>query len=369
MENRADTPAATADCAAASHSASVGASLLRVEDLRVHFRTPEGVARAVDGVDFSIGPGRAMGLVGESGCGKSVTALSILKLVPMPPARIVSGRAIFEGRDLLALDEKALQQVRGARVGFIFQEPMTSLNPVFTVGDQVAEVFRLHRRGISRREAWDRAVEMLRKVRIPAPEARAKDYPHQLSGGMLQRVMIAMALACDPALLIADEPTTALDVTIQAQILELMFDLQESTGAAILFISHDLGVVSEIAHEIAVMYGGMIVEHGPARRIFEKPAHPYTIALLRSIPKIGRSAAEGRLEAIAGSVPSATNWPAGCRFHPRCPYMKDECRGAIPPLAPFEDGHAARCLFSKEIVATAQDAGALRPPLPLSHPT
>jgi oligopeptide/dipeptide ABC transporter ATP-binding protein len=304
--------------------------LLEVTGLRTYFHARAGVVRAVDGVDLAVEQGRTLCVVGESGCGKSVTALSIMRLVD-PPGRIEPGSRIrFDGRDLVAADESELLQVRGNDVSMIFQEPMTSLNPVYPVGAQIAEAVSLHRRA-GRREALERAVEMLTVVGIPSPDRRARDYPHQLSGGMRQRVMIAMALACGPKLLIADEPTTALDVTIQAQILELMKELRDRLGMAILLITHDLGVVAEMADEVAVMYGGRVVETGPVEAIFAHPQHPYTEALLRSIPVLGMTQAEP-LRVIRGMVPSPLSWPAGCRFAPRCDHAFDRCREADPPL-------------------------------------
>ena len=322
--------------------------LLQVEDLKTHFHLAEALARAVDGVSFSIDRGRTLGMVGESGCGKSVTALSILQLVPSPPGRIESGRILFEGRDLLKLREAQMRRIRGNRIGMVFQEPMTSLNPLFTVGDQVAEVLRIHR-SASRREAAREAVGMLERVGVPSAATRARDYPHQLSGGLRQRAMIAMALACGPSLLIADEPTTALDLTIQAQILALMETLQQSTGTAILLITHDLGVVAQTAHDVVVMYAGNIVESAPVEEIFRRPAHPYTEGLMRSIPRISAIRTGARLTPIEGTVPDSTDWPAGCRFHPRCPHARPECRGSLPPLSVYRPGHNTRCLFSREI--------------------
>jgi oligopeptide/dipeptide ABC transporter ATP-binding protein len=304
--------------------------LLEVEGLRTYFHARAGVVRAVDGVDLALEQGRTLCVVGESGCGKSVTALSIMRLVD-PPGRIEAGsRILFDGRDLAAADEDELLQVRGNDVSMIFQEPMTSLNPVYPVGVQIAEAVRLHQR-VGRRPALDRAVEMLRLVGIPSPERRARDYPHQLSGGMRQRVMIAMALSCDPKLLIADEPTTALDVTIQAQILELMKELRDRLSMAIMLITHDLGVVAEMADDVAVMYAGRVVETGPVDHVFAHPQHPYTEALLRSIPVLGMTQAEP-LRVIRGMVPSPLSWPAGCRFSSRCDYAFDRCREEDPPL-------------------------------------
>jgi oligopeptide/dipeptide ABC transporter ATP-binding protein len=318
--------------------------LLEVRDLRTTFRTDAGPARAVDGVSFAIAKGETLGLVGESGCGKSVTSLSILRLIPDPPGRIEKGSSVrFRGRELLELSEDDMRAVRGNDIAMIFQEPMTSLNPVFTAGDQVAEAVRLHRR-VPKAEAWTRAVEMLALVGLPAPAERAHAYPHQLSGGQRQRVMIAMALACDPELLIADEPTTALDVTIQAQILALLAGLRERLGMALLLITHDLGVVAEVCDRVAVMYAGRIVEEGPVRRIFEDPRHPYTQGLLRAVPKVDAPAE--RLSVIPGQVPAATAWPAGCRFHPRCAHAWELCRASEPepvPIRADEAGGAARC--------------------------
>ncbi len=305
-------------------------ALLRVENLRTHFHTRAGVVRAVDGVDLEVEEGRTLGLVGESGCGKSVTALSIMRLVD-PPGRVEpKSRILFAGRDLAQLEEPELRAIRGNEISMIFQEPMTSLNPVYPVGDQVAEVVRIHRR-LGRREARERAVEMLRLVGIQSAERRADDSPHQLSGGMRQRVMIAMALACDPQLLIADEPTTALDVTIQAQILELMKDLRDRLGMAILLITHDLGVVAEMCDDVAVMYAGRVVERGPVEAVFRSPQHPYTEALLHSIPVLGMTQAEP-LKVIRGMVPSPLRWPPGCRFAARCDHAFDRCLHEDPPL-------------------------------------
>jgi oligopeptide/dipeptide ABC transporter ATP-binding protein len=304
--------------------------LLRVENLRTYFHTQGGTVRAVDGVDLSIEAGKTLGVVGESGCGKSVTALSIMRLIERP-ARIEEGsRILFEGRDLAQLDESELQHLRGDEVSMIFQEPMTSLNPVYTVGTQITEAILLHQKASSK-EATQRAVEMLGLVGIPSPAKRVNDYPHQMSGGMRQRVMIGMALCCNPQLLIADEPTTALDVTIQAQILELMKDLRDRLKMAIMLITHDLGVVAEMADEVAVMYAGRVVERGPVEAIFNSPQHPYTEALLRSIPILGMTQAEP-LKVIKGMVPSALHWASGCRFAPRCDYTFDKCIHKDPPL-------------------------------------
>ncbi len=329
----------------------MGGTLLSVEGLRTYFHSRAGLIRAVDGVDLHVDAGRTLCVVGESGCGKSVTALSIMRLVD-PPGRIEPGsRILFQGRDLATADEDELREVRGNDISMIFQEPMTSLNPVYTIGDQVAEAVRLHRH-LGRREAVERAIEMLELVGIPSPSRRIHDYPHQLSGGMRQRVMIAMALACNPRLLIADEPTTALDVTIQAQILELMKDLRDRLGMAIVLITHDLGVVAEMADEVAVMYAGRVVERGPVEAVFNRPQHPYTEALLRSIPVLGMTQAEP-LRVIRGTVPSPLRWPAGCRFAGRCDYAFDRCRAEEPPLFPTAadagDGeHVAACWLCEQ---------------------
>ena len=316
------------------------APLLEVRDLETHFTTGAGVFKAVDGVSLSLGRGETLGLVGESGCGKSVTSLSIMRLIPQPPGRIAGGRIVLEGRDLLALGEDEMRRVRGDRIAMIFQEPMTSLNPVHTIGNQIVETIRLHR-DVSPAEARTRAVEMLRLVRMPSPETRIDDYPHQLSGGMRQRVMIAMALACDPRVLIADEPTTALDVTIQAQILDLLRDLRDRTGTAIVLITHDLGVVAELADRVAVMYAGRIVEEAPVKALFGDPQHPYTLGLLASIP--GLSGPGERLTAIEGSVPNPYAVPEGCRFHPRCPFAIDRCRQQAPSLTELSQDHRVAC--------------------------
>jgi len=315
-------------------------ALLEVRDLRTHFTTDAGEFAAVDGVSFTLSEGRTLGLVGESGCGKSVTSLSIMGLVPQPPGRIAGGEILFEGEDLLTVAPSEMRELRGNRISMIFQEPMTSLNPAFTVGDQIAEGILRHRK-VSKAEAAAQAIEMLRKVRIPTPEQRFHDYPHRLSGGMRQRVMIAMALACNPKLLIADEPTTALDVTIQAQILDLMRILREETGTAIVLITHDLGVIAEVADEVAVMYSGRIVERAPVAALFAQPQHPYTIGLLGSIPQLHLT--QDRLATIEGQVPNAHTPVNGCRFHPRCPFKVDRCIREEPPLVPVVPGHDAAC--------------------------
>jgi len=317
--------------------------LLEIENLQTHFYVRGQVARAVDDISLCLDPGETLGLVGESGCGKSVTAHSIIQLVPDPPGKIVGGKILLEGSDLLLLSEARMRHIRGNRISMIFQEPMTSLNPVFSVGDQVGEVIRLHRK-LSRRDTRQRVVEMFRLVGIPAPESRLNDYPHQMSGGMRQRVMIAMALACNPRLMIADEPTTALDVTIQAQILDLMNMLKQETGAAILFITHDLGVIAEMAQNVAVMYAGKIVEYTDVETIFSDPQHPYTVGLLQSIPVIGRKLKDGRLNTISGTVPSLFNLPTGCPFSDRCPDVFDSCRETMPEMVAITEHHSARCL-------------------------
>jgi len=326
--------------------------LLRVEDLQTHFVTDDGVVRAVDGVGFEVRAGETLALVGESGSGKSVTALSILRLVPEPPGRIVGGRVLFRGRDLLTLPPRELRRVRGREISMVFQEPMTSLNPVFSCGDQVAESLVVHE-GLGRRTARARAVELLRMVGIPDPGRRAGDYPHQLSGGMRQRVMIAMALACGPALLIADEPTTALDVTVQAQILALLRGLQRELRMAVLLITHDLGVVAESADRVAVLYAGQVVETCDATAALLGTRHPYTAGLLASLPRPGRRGEP--LRVIPGQVPDAVRFPAGCRFHPRCPVAIERCRAAEPPLAPAGEDHLARCWRAAEIAAGTLD--------------
>jgi oligopeptide/dipeptide ABC transporter ATP-binding protein len=320
--------------------------VLEIDGLQTHFFTAIGTVRAVDGVSYSLKPGETLGVVGESGCGKSVSALSILRLVANPPGRIVGGAIRFQGKNLLELSEAEMERIRGNDISMIFQEPMTSLNPLFTVGGQIAEAVALHQ-GLSRKEAWNRAVEMLRQVSIPEPEKRAHAYPHQLSGGMRQRVMIAMALSCNPKVLIADEPTTALDVTIQAQILDLMRELQETFGTAIILITHDMGVVAENADRVVVMYAGRKVEEAPAAELFDNPGHPYTKGLLGSIPQIDKAAhsttGRVRLNEIKGLVPSLFNLPPGCSFAPRCALATDRCREAPPPLEEHRPGHFIAC--------------------------
>ncbi|MBI1388034.1 MAG: ATP-binding cassette domain-containing protein [bacterium] len=320
--------------------------LLDVQNLQTRFFTVEGEGRAVDGVSFQVRRGETLGLVGESGCGKSMTSLSILRLVPNPPGRIVGGKIVFKGQDLLTLPERGMRAIRGNQISMIFQEPMTALNPVFTVGDQIAEVYRIHRR-MSHRDAFDAAVQMMEKVRIPAAPQRAREYPHQLSGGMRQRIMIAMALACDPDLLIADEPTTALDVTVQAQILALMDDLKERTNASIILITHDLGVIAETADRVAVMYAGKIVEESPVGELFREPKHPYTRGLLRSIPRLNEET-QSKLNVISGTVPSPFRFPAGCRFHPRCEHRFEPCDQSEPEMYETGGDSRARCFLFDE---------------------
>ena len=328
-------------------------ALLEVDDLQTHFRTPDGVNRAVDGISFAVEAGETVAIVGESGCGKSVTANSILRLVPQPPGRI-AGAIRFEGRDLLKLSERAMREVRGNDISMVFQEPMTSLNPVLTIGRQIAEPLRLHQ-GLPRKQVEERVVEMLGLVGIAEPRRRAREYPHQLSGGMRQRVMIAMALACHPKLLIADEPTTALDVTIQAQILGLMADLKSRVGAAIILITHDLGVVAEIAKRVMVMYAGRKVEEAPVAELFRSPRHPYTQGLLNAVPKLGSSlGARGtKLAEIPGVVPSLKERIAGCVFASRCAFARELCRRVAPVLEEKAPGHFAACHFAAKVTVAA----------------
>jgi peptide/nickel transport system ATP-binding protein len=334
------------------------APLLAVENLKTWFYTRDGVVRAVDGVSFSVQAGETLAIVGESGCGKSVTSLSILRLIASPPGRTLAGRIIFEGTDLLSLPEAEMRKVRGDRISMIFQEPMTSLNPVLSIGRQIAETLQLHRH-LGHAAAIARAIELLHLVKIPEPERRVAQYPHQLSGGMRQRVMIAMALACDPRLLIADEPTTALDVTIQAQILDLMRELQAKTGAAIVLITHDLGVVAEMAQRVVVMYAGRIVEQAPVKELFARPRHPYTQGLMKSIPRLGEIEKQGetgtrrRLAEIPGMVPSLKQEIAGCIFAPRCAYATERCRSEYPPLEQKPPGHYVACWEADRIAAAA----------------
>ena len=333
-------------------TAAIGATrpLLEVDDLRTYFYTRDGVVRAVDGVSWSVYPGETLAVVGESGCGKSVTSLSVLRLIASPPGRIVSGRLMFEGKNLLDLGEAELRAIRGNEISMIFQEPMTSLNPVLTIGRQIAETLVLHQ-NMTQGQAMQRAVEMLHLVKIPEPERRVTQYPHELSGGMRQRVMIAMALSCNPKLLIADEPTTALDVTIQAQILDLMRELKEKTGAAIVLITHDLGVVAEMAQRVVVMYAGRKVEEAGVDELFAHPRHPYTRGLMDSIPRLDESDAvqRKRLAEIPGMVPSLKEEVPGCLFAPRCALATERCRQAHPPLEPKAPGHWAACWESERV--------------------
>ncbi|MCA9835978.1 MAG: ABC transporter ATP-binding protein [Trueperaceae bacterium] len=323
--------------------------LLDVRGLKTYFDTDEGTVKAVDGVSFHIDKGETLAVVGESGSGKSVTSLSIMRLIPTPPGRIAGGEMLFNGQDLVKKSEREMRQIRGNDISMIFQEPMTSLNPVYTVGDQIAEAIVLHQ-GKTQKQAMKMATEMLELVGIPEPAKRVKNYPHQMSGGMRQRVMIAMALSCGPQLLIADEPTTALDVTIQAQILELMKKLQNEIGMSILFITHDLGVVAEIADRVVVMYAGRAVEEGDVVPIFTKPKMPYTMGLLNSVPRVDKAAVhQERLEAIPGNVPNPLYLPEGCAFHPRCKFAIEQCKAAIPDLVDSGNGHMVRCIRWDEI--------------------
>jgi peptide/nickel transport system ATP-binding protein len=322
----------------------MGEPLLQIRGLKTHFATDDGVVHAVDGVDLTVHAGETVGVVGESGCGKTVTALSVLKLIAMPPGRIVEGRILWQGRDLVPLEPEGMDRIRSKEIAIVFQEPMTSLNPVYTVGEQIAEAIRRHE-GASRRAALAKTVDMLRLVQIPNPERRVHDFPHQFSGGMRQRVMIAMALACSPKLLIADEPTTALDVTIQAQILELLQDMKARFGMAVMLITHAMGVVAETAQRVVVMYAGKVVEEASVEQLFSQPRHPYTLGLIRSIPRIDAAAErKTRLEAIGGVVPSLLEPPPGCRFAPRCRFVTEVCRQAVPPLREVEAGHKVACV-------------------------
>jgi oligopeptide/dipeptide ABC transporter ATP-binding protein len=331
-------------------------AILELDELQTHFFTAVGTVRAVDGVSYALKSGETLGVVGESGCGKSVSALSVLRLVANPPGRIVGGAIRFEGRNLLELSEPEMERIRGNEISMIFQEPMTSLNPLFTIGRQVSEAIALHQ-GLSRKEAMNRAVEMLRRVSIPEPERRVHAYPHQMSGGMRQRVMIAMALSCNPKVLIADEPTTALDVTIQAQILDLMRELQETYGTAIMLITHDMGVVAENADRVVVMYAGRKVEEAAAADLFDNPGHPYTKGLLASIPHLDSAAhndgSRARLNEIKGMVPSLFDLPPGCSFAPRCSFATDRCRGEAPVLEEQRPGHWVACWHADRLLGGA----------------
>ena len=323
--------------------------LLEIRGLKTHFATDEGMVHAVDGVDLYVDRGETLGVVGESGCGKSVTALSVMRLLAMPPARIVAGEIRWQGRNLIALDDGAMRDIRAKEIAMVFQEPMTSLNPVYTIGDQVGEVIRLHQ-GLNRRDALEKTIEMLKLVHISNPQRRVHDYPHQFSGGMRQRVMIAMALSCNPKLLIADEPTTALDVTIQAQILDLLGELKSRMGMAVMLITHAMGVIAETAQRVVVMYAGKVVEEAPVRELFGSPRHPYTQGLIRSIPRIDTAAvSKKRLEAIAGTVPSLLEPAPGCRFAARCRHAREECSRHTPPLREIAAGHKVACFFAEQV--------------------
>ncbi|MFU8887474.1 MAG: ABC transporter ATP-binding protein [Trueperaceae bacterium] len=323
--------------------------LVEVVDLKTYFDTDEGTVKAVDGVSFHIDKGETLGVVGESGSGKSVMSLSVMRLIPVPPGRIAGGQILFDGQDIVKKSERDMRRIRGNEIAMIFQEPMTSLNPVYTVGDQIAEAIVLHQKETSR-AAMRKATEMLDLVGIPEPAKRVKNYPHQMSGGMRQRVMIAMALSCNPKLLIADEPTTALDVTIQAQILDLMRTLQREIGMSIMFITHDLGVVAEMADRVVVMYAGRAVEESTVVNIFKNPQQPYTLGLMNSIPRVDKAAEhQERLQAIPGNVPNPLYLPEGCAFHPRCRFMIDDCKKAIPDLVDAGGGHMVRCIRHAEL--------------------
>ncbi|MEZ5849359.1 MAG: ABC transporter ATP-binding protein [Hyphomicrobiaceae bacterium] len=319
--------------------------LLHIAGLKTHFKTDDGMVRAVDGVDIKIHEGETVGIVGESGCGKTVTAMSVLKLIAMPPAQIVEGQILWQGRDLVPLSKAEMNDIRAKEIGFVFQEPMTSLNPVFTVGEQIAEAVRRHE-GLGKKAALDRATEMLQLVQIPDAARRVHEYPHQFSGGMRQRVVIAMALSCNPKLLIADEPTTALDVTIQAQILDLLTEMKERLGMAVMLITHAMGVVAETTQRVVVMYAGKVVEEAPVRALFANPRHPYTQGLIRSIPRIDRhGTGKQRLEAIGGVVPNLLRPPPGCRFAARCKFATDACLAEVPPLREVAPGHKVACIL------------------------
>jgi len=332
-------------------------SILSVQNLKTYFYVEAGEAQAVDDVSFDLPAGKTLALVGESGCGKSMTALSIMRLVPDPPGKTVNGEILFEGKNLLDMNDKEMREIRGNDISMIFQEPMTSLNPVFRVGNQIASIVRLHR-GLDKKAARDAAIDLLDQVGIPAPESRVDDYPHQMSGGMRQRVMIAMALACNPKVLIADEPTTALDVTIQAQILDLLRKLQRERGMALLLITHDLGVVAEMADEVAIMYAGKIIERAPAETLFAQRSHPYSQGLFDSLPS--QSQLGNRLDTITGQVPAATHFPSGCRFHPRCPKAMEVCRQSIPKQTSLSADHDVSCwLHDSDAMSDSQKAAPL----------
>ena len=315
-------------------------TVLQVKNLKTYFYTEGGMVPAVDGLDFELGKGETLAIVGESGCGKSVTSLSVLRIVPTPPGKILDGEILYKGEDLLKKSEREMRAIRGNEISMIFQEPLTSLNPVFTIGKQITDILRMHQ-GMNKKQAYEKAVEMLAKVRIPSPEKVVNDYPHQLSGGMRQRVMIAMALACNPGILIADEPTTALDVTIQAQIMHLLCDLKKDRDTSIILITHDLGVVAQIAENVMVMYAGQAVEYADVKSIFKEPLHPYTKGLLKSLPVLGEEKDE--LYSIKGNIPSPKDYPQGCRFSPRCDQACEKCRKEPPPLTVLPDGRKVRC--------------------------
>ena len=315
-------------------------TVLSVEDLRTHFTTRWGTVKAVDGISFDLRKGETLGIVGESGCGKSVTMLSLMRLIPTPPGRIVSGKIVLDGEDIVPIDEQEMAQIRGSKIALIIQDPMTSLNPVFSIGDQVEEAIKIHQ-DIPKTSIVDRALEVLRKVNIPAAETRVKDYPHQMSGGMRQRVVGAIGISCQPQVLIADEPTTSLDVTIQAQYLKLLKDIQKDSDLSIIFITHDFGIVAKMCDRVAVMYAGRIVEHGSVRDIFNKPSHPYTEALLASVPRMDRVV--DRLFSIEGQPPPLHDLPVGCAFADRCPVVMDKCRDEYPEIKAVSDGHTAAC--------------------------
>jgi peptide/nickel transport system ATP-binding protein len=349
MDNAVETPAGAA---AATEAPAPAHTVLEVDGLKTYFFVRQGVVKAVDDMSFTLQAGEKLAIVGESGCGKSMTALSILRLVPDPPGRIVAGRVLLEGKDLLQLSEAEMRKVRGNRISMIFQEPMTSLNPVLSIGDQIGEAVMLHQNR-SRSEAFERAVEMLKLVKIPEPARRAREYPHQLSGGMRQRAMTAMALACNPQVLLADEPTTALDVTIQAQILDIILELQERLGTAVVMITHDLGVVAETAQRVIVMYGGKKVEEAPVEEIFAQPLHPYTQGLLAAVPHLeamsGVESVHHRLKEIPGMVPALVNLPRGCVFAPRCAHASDACRNEYPPYEWKRPGHGVACWHADKL--------------------
>ena len=326
------------------------APLLDIRGLKTHFATDDGIVQAVDGIDLTVGRGETVCVVGESGCGKTVTALSVLKLIAMPPGRIAGGQILWQGRDLVPMAADEMNRIRAREIAIVFQEPMTSLNPVYTIGDQIGEVIALHE-GLGRRAVLERTIDMLALVQIPNPKRRVNDYPHQFSGGMRQRVMIAMALSCHPKLLIADEPTTALDVTIQAQILDLLQDMKSRLGMSIMLITHAMGVVAEVAQRVVVMYAGKVVEEAAVGQLFANPRHPYTQGLIRSIPRVDKGGGrKARLQTIAGSVPKLINPPGGCRFAPRCGFATDECLRAQPPLREFEPGHKVACIHAETTV-------------------